>query len=81
MGSAKNSAACRDAVIGQVSSVGQLAMNVGTLGTSSAASTGANAAKNAGKIAGLKKKLDQLRKSVKANKDFQKVAKAAKKAK
>ena len=57
MGSAKSSRTCGEIIFSQVSSVGQMAVFVGSLGTSSAATTGANTAKNVGKIATLKQKL------------------------
>jgi len=57
MGAAKDKKVCGEIIVGQISSVGQIAMNIATLGSSSAATAGANAAKNVGKIASLKKKL------------------------
>lgn len=57
MGAAKNSKVCADTIIGQVTSVGQIAMNIATLGTSGAATGAANAAKNIAKVGKLKKQL------------------------
>lgn len=57
MGAAKNKKTCAEVIFNQVASVGQLAMNIATFGGSGAASSAANTAKNAGKLAQLKKKL------------------------
>lgn len=57
MGAAISSEICAEIIVGQISSVGQIALNIATLGTSGAASSATNAAKNVGKIAKLKKQL------------------------
>ena len=69
MGSAKDSAACAAAVIGQVTSVGQLAMTVVSLGTSTAATGAANAAKSPQEISKLRQAYDSMKKLYEANKD------------
>jgi hypothetical protein len=57
MGAAADSASCRDAVLDQVSSVGTLALNVATLGSSSGATKAATGAKSAAKLSKLRKQL------------------------
>jgi len=57
MGAAIDSKACAETIFSQVSSVGQIALNIFTLGSSGAASSAANAAKSVGKISKLKKQL------------------------
>ena len=54
MGSAKTSKACAEVIVGQVASVGQIAVNVATFGSSGSATAAAASAKNVGKIAKLK---------------------------
>ena len=81
MGAAKDSKICAETIFSQVSSVGQIAVNVATLGSSGAASGAANAAKNVGKIAKMKKQLEVLKAAVKGNKQMKKVADLAKKTK
>ena len=81
MGAAKDSKICAETIFSQVSSVGQIAVNVATLGSSGAASGAANAAKNVGKIAKMKKQLEVLKAAVKGNKQMKKVVDAAKKTK
>jgi len=51
MGAAKNDKICAETIVSQVTSVGQIAINIATFGSSGAASGAANAAKNVGKIA------------------------------
>lgn len=58
MGAAVDSATCRDVVIDQVSSVGTLALNIATLGSSSGATSAATAAKGAAKLSKLRKQLE-----------------------
>ncbi len=79
MGAAVDSKVCAETIFNQVASVGQLALNIATFGTSSGAASAANAGKNAGKAATLTKKLTQLKDSIKANKNIAKVAEQAKK--
>jgi hypothetical protein len=74
MGAAVSSAVCAETIVNQIASVGQMAINIATLGSSGAASSAAGAAKNAGKIAQLKGQLDKLKKAVLANKSIGKVA-------
>ncbi|MBI1890665.1 MAG: DUF3421 domain-containing protein [Burkholderiales bacterium] len=80
MGSAKDSTTCASIIFDQVSSVGSLAITVATLGSSSAAQSGANSASKAGKLAELKKKYDQLKKAYEEAKKGSKALQAAEKA-
>ena len=57
MGSAKTKKACAEVIIGQVASVGQIAANIATFGSSGSATAAAGAAKNAAKIGKLKQQL------------------------
>ena len=61
MGAAKDSKVCKDTIIGQITSVGEMALNIGTMvvtaGGSAGASAASKAAANAGKIAKLKAKM------------------------
>lgn len=59
MGAAKDPRTCAGIVFDQVSSVGQMAMFVGSLGTSSAGSAGANSAK----LAQLKRKFEDMKRA------------------
>lgn len=81
MGSAVSKKVCGEIIVGQITSVGQIAVNIATFGSSGAASGAANAAKNVGKIAQLKKKLQTLKAAIKGNKQIKKVVEAAKKVK
>ena len=56
MGAAKDSKICAAIKFDQVASVGQMAVNIATLGSSSPSNTALNAARKAGKIAELKEK-------------------------
>ena len=78
MGSAKDSAACAAAVIGQVTSVGQLAMTVVSLGTSTAGTGAANAAKSPQEISKLRQAYDDMKKLYEANKTALQAAAKAK---
>lgn len=60
MGAAKDAQTCATVVFDQVSSVGQMAVFVGTLGGSGAASTAGGAARNAGKLATMQKKYREM---------------------
>jgi hypothetical protein len=77
MGAAKNSTTCASIVFGQVSSVGQLALTVATLGSSSAVESGANAGANASKLAQLKAKFEELKKAYEAAKKSSQALQAA----
>lgn len=81
MGAAIDSASCRDAVIDQVSSVGTLALNIATLGSSSGATKAATGAKSAAKLAKLRKQLASIKKSFTASKNMKKLVNKAKKIK
>jgi len=50
MGAAKDSSTCASIIFNQISSVGSLALNVFTLGTSGAATAGAEAATKASEL-------------------------------
>ncbi|MDX1569924.1 MAG: hypothetical protein R3200_05510 [Xanthomonadales bacterium] len=77
MGAAKDSATCGTIVFNQVSSVGQMAMFVGSLGTSSAASAGSNSAR----LAQLKRKFEDMKRSWNQIKDRPEVRAAIESAK
>ena len=78
MGAAKDGKACASAIFSQITSVGQIAINIATLGTSSAAT---GAAQDAGKLAKLKQQLQTLRNAIKGNKEVKKLTDIAKKTK
>jgi hypothetical protein len=61
MGAARDSNTCAAVVVGQVQSVGQVAFNVATLGTGTAASGAASAASKATRLAELKRRYEQLK--------------------
>jgi len=79
MAIAKDAKTCKEKVVSQLTSVGQLAMTIFTLGTSTAASASKNAAVNAAKISTLGKKLEELKAAAKASANIQKVVDQAKK--
>jgi len=81
MGAAKDTKNCVGALFDQISSVGQLAINIATLGSSSIGVEAANAAQSAGKITSLTKKLKELKAAVLASPKIAKVAEEAKKLK
>ncbi|MGH7868503.1 MAG: hypothetical protein ACREP9_12980, partial [Candidatus Dormibacteraceae bacterium] len=60
MGAAKDDETCASITINQISSVGQLAMSVATLGTSMVATKAATATKSTGTFAQLKQQYDNL---------------------
>jgi hypothetical protein len=68
MGAAKDSKTCASIVFNQVASVGKLAMTVVTLGSSVAATSGANAADKASKLAQLKEQFNKLKAAYEAAK-------------
>lgn len=80
MGAAKDSRTCAEIVFGQVTSVGQMAFNIATLGSGTAASGAASAASKAGRLADLKRKYEQLKAMYKSAKPAIEVALAAKQA-
>jgi hypothetical protein len=61
MGAAKDSATCASVIFSQVTSVGQMAIFVASLGTSSAGSSAAGGAESASKLAKLKEKFQALK--------------------
>jgi len=61
MGAAKDSTTCASVIFSQVSSVGQLAAFVASLGTDAVAEEAANAPEAAGKIAQLQQQYDNLK--------------------
>ncbi|NBQ54961.1 MAG: hypothetical protein EBU49_15470, partial [Proteobacteria bacterium] len=79
MGSAKDSTACARIVVGQVASVGQLAMTAATLGASTAATGAAQAAKSAEELSRLRQAYDAMKKAYEANKQLIQAAAVAKK--
>jgi hypothetical protein len=81
MGAAKDSKTCASITFGQVAAVGEVALFVGTLGSSSAATGGAKAGSSASKLAKLKKNFEAMKKSFEAIKNGKKMQKAIKAAK
>jgi hypothetical protein len=69
MGAAVNSQTCRSIVLNQVSSVGQLALNVATFGGAAAATGAMNASENASRLAQLKEQFSQLQSAYEAAKE------------
>ena len=63
MGAAKDDATCAQIVFDQVSSVGQMAIFVGTLGTSSAGTAAAGGVKSATRLARMKKDYEAMKKA------------------
>jgi len=61
MGSAKDKKACRSAIADQVMSVGELAINVATLGTSSAVTEAAEGPEKAREISKLEKMYEEMK--------------------
>ena len=78
MGAAKDSQTCKDTIIDQVSSVGQVALTIATAGSSTAATGTANAAKSAGKLAKLTAKFNKMKKAFLESKGVSKIVKKAK---
>jgi hypothetical protein len=79
MGAAVDSRTCANTVFNQVSSVGNLALTVATLGSSSGATTAAKGANNARKLNKLRKQFKKLQELYKKNKAaIDKVKKAKK---
>lgn len=70
MGAAKDSKTCGQIIFDQVSSVGELALNVATLGSSSGATAAAKGAKTAAELSTLRKKFADLQKAYKATEKF-----------
>ena len=67
MGAAVSSKACASVIIDQVTSVGTIALNIATLGSSGGATTAANAAQGASKLAKLRQQLSSLKNTFKAS--------------
>lgn len=68
MGTAKDKATCGMIVFGQVSSVGNLALNISTAGGSGAATKAASSSDDASKLAQLKKKFEEMKEAFEAAK-------------
>ena len=78
MGAAKDSKTCASITFGQVASVGEMALFIGSLGSSGAASKAATGPEKATKLAKLKKDFEAMKKAFDAIKDGEKVKKAIK---
>jgi hypothetical protein len=63
MGSAKSSSVCASIIFDQVSSVGEMALSIATMGASSEATAAADAAQSAEELSTLRKKFAQLKKA------------------
>ena len=61
MGAAKDKKTCRGAITDQITSVGEVALNVVTLGSSAGATEAANAAEDAGRLAELRKEYQRMK--------------------
>lgn len=61
MGAAKDSATCGSIVFGQVASVGQLAITIGTLGSSTSLNAGMNAPADAARLTKLKQQYSTMK--------------------
>jgi hypothetical protein len=61
MGAAKSSATCGSVVFGQVASVGQMAITIASLGSSTALTAGMKAPEDASKLAKLKQQYSQMK--------------------
>lgn len=68
MGAAKDSTTCASVIVGQVTSIGCLALNIATLGSSGAATTAASSAEKAGKLAKIKEMFNTIKAVYEANK-------------
>jgi hypothetical protein len=76
MGAAKDSATCASVVLSQVTSVGQMAIFVASLGTSSAGSSAAGGAESASKLAKLKEQFQAMKEAWEKIKNIPDVKKA-----
>lgn len=81
MGAAKDSKTCASIIFGQVAAVGEMALFIGSLGTSSGATAGAKGASSAGKLAKLKKSFATMKKAFDKIKDTPKMKKRIERAK
>ena len=68
MGAAKDSKTCATVIFNQVSSVGTIALNIATLGSSGAATTAVKTATTAGKLSKMKQMFTELKTVYEANK-------------
>ena len=71
MGAAKDSKTCGQVIFDQVTSVGEMGLNLATFGTSSAATTGASASKDLSKMRKLYK---DLKKAYEKTEDMRELA-------
>jgi hypothetical protein len=82
MGAAKDSKVCKDTIIGQITSVGEMALSITsmvvTAGGSAAATGGAKAAANVGKIAKIKATMEKIKKFITSNKKVKELIEKAK---
>jgi len=67
MGAATDSKTCANIIFDQVSSVGELALNIATFGSSNAATKAGTTTKNLVKQSAILKKLQDLKAAVKNN--------------
>ena len=61
MGAASSSSKCAETIVGQISSVGEMAINIATFGSSAAATKGATSAAKASRLAKLKAQFVKLK--------------------
>ena len=70
MGAAKDSKTCASVIFGQITSIGCLALNIATLGSSGAATEAASSAEKAGVIAKIKEMYSSIKTVYDANKEL-----------
>ena len=70
MGAAKDSKTCASVIFGQITSIGCLALNIATLGSSGAATEAASSAEKAGVIAKIKEMYSSIKTVYDANKEI-----------
>ena len=77
MGAAKDSSACAETIIGQISSVGEMAINIATFGSAKAATAGATSAAKASRLAKLKSQFVKMKNFFKNSDGVKKMLKKA----
>lgn len=81
MGAAKDSEVCKDIIVGQITSVGEMALSIGSMVATFGGSAGATAAKGAaklGKINKIKNTMMKIKNMVTKNKTLKKLIDKAK---
>ena len=82
MGAAISSKVCAETIVGQITSVGEMALNIGsmvaTMGGSTAATAGVKAAANAEKISKIKSLMEKVKKAITSNEKIKQLVDKAK---